>query len=411
MNLLSLIDLQAGGPGSGCQGPNCGRPATGQAKEQQLQQVAKKNELDMNRHRSLIERLWHEETFGNFHRLQAWAKASKSPWEQAGKSTGGFVYKKKLGKGAGTVYMVVGEARMADFAHGRPTLQLQVYHKMKESDQTWTKPQLRTFEWEPRTKMAEDYLSKYWGLDDREWQKSSDVGRKGYLEANRKLHYKTAFQGLPISVENRKGSVRQGCDKEWGCWRTKMKIPYGYIRGTKGMDGDAVDVFIGPKVDAKFAYVITTKRQPDFKQDDEQKVMLGFGSASEAKKSFLAHFDDSRFFGRMQAIPMEQFKKRVLAKPGKVEAWGEPQVYDGGYQHMGDAQTPFHPPSLRKAKPVPTDDPREKDNRYLDVTKRKDKETLGLRNRLTKKHADANQKPLSSQMVGGFPAISIGGFG
>lgn len=30
MNLLASIELHAGGPGSGCQGENCGRPATGE---------------------------------------------------------------------------------------------------------------------------------------------------------------------------------------------------------------------------------------------------------------------------------------------------------------------------------------------------------------------------------------------
>jgi hypothetical protein len=231
------------------------------------------------------------------------------------------------------------------------------------------------------------------------------------LYANRKLHYRTAFQGLPISVENRKGSVRQGCDKQWGCWRTKMTFPYGYIRGTKGMDGQEVDVFVGPKVDAKFAYVITIKKQPDFKKDDEEKVFLGFGSAKEAKKAFFANYDDPRFFGRIKAIPMAVFSKKVQQKPGAVAAWGEPQMYDGGYQHIADTQTLYHPPSLKKAKRVPTDDPMEKDNKFMDVTKRKEGATKAFRERLMKQHTDANWRPLNSQLVSGFPSGTVGGFG
>lgn len=231
------------------------------------------------------------------------------------------------------------------------------------------------------------------------------------LYANRKLHYRMNHQGLPISVENRKGSVREGCDPKWGCWRTKMTFPYGYIRGTKGMDGDEVDVFVGPKVDAKYAYVITIKKQPDFKKDDEEKVMLGFGSAKEAKAAFMANYSDPRFFGRLKAIPMHVFSKKVLQKPGAVAAWGEPQVYDGGYQHIAESQTMYHPPSLKKTKRVPVDDPMEKDNSFLDVTKRREKETIGMRNRLTKQHADPNMKPLNRQLVSGFPSGTIGGFG
>lgn len=231
------------------------------------------------------------------------------------------------------------------------------------------------------------------------------------LSANRKLHYRTAFQGLPISVENRKGSVRQGCTKQWGCWRTKMKLPYGYIRGTKGMDGDEVDVFMGPKVDAKFAFVITIKKQPDFIKDDEQKVFLGFDSPASAKKAFFAHYDDKRFFGKMKAIPMQKFKERVNDKAGKIAAWGEPQTYDGGYQHIADTQTMYRPPSDRKGKRVPVDDPMEKDNQFLDVTKRKEKATKAFRDRLTKQHTDQNMKALNRQLVSGFPAVSVGGFG
>lgn len=231
------------------------------------------------------------------------------------------------------------------------------------------------------------------------------------LYANRKLHYRMQHQGLPISVENRKGSVRKGCDKKWGCWRTKMTFPYGYIRGTKGMDGDEVDVFVGPKVDAKFAYIIMIKKQPDFKKNDEEKVMLGFESAKEAKEAFMENYSDPRFFGRMKKVPMPVFSEKVMQKPGQVAAWGEPQIYDGGYQHIAESQVPYRAPSNKKGKRVPTDDPRETDDKYLDVTKRKDKETIGFRNRLTKQHTDQNMRALNTQLVGGFPSGTVGGFG
>jgi hypothetical protein len=256
------------------------------------------------------------------------------------------------------------------------------------------------------------------------------------LYANRKLHYRTAFQGLPISVENRKGSVRRGCNKSWGCWATKMHIPYGYIRGTRGVDGDAVDVFLGPDVECKFAYVVHTRKQPNFKQYDEDKVMLGFGEATEAKKAFLRHFNDSRFFGGMDTIPMEQFKQQVLQtkeKPQKLDGsklegaikleklkqvkkkkiqanLGEPQVYDGGMGHI-EPRPSFHPPSLKKPKRVPSDDPREDDDTFMDVTKRKSKATKDRRDSLTRQHTDANYRALNNQLVSGFPSVTVGGFG
>lgn len=135
----------------------------------------------------------------------------------------------------------------------------------------------------------------------------------------RKLHGKLEFQGLPISVENRAGSRRYWYDPntdEHGS--TKMKYPYGYVRGTLGVDGDAVDVFVGPDKSAKNVYIITQMRGPGFKEVDEQKVMLGFNSAAEAKKVYLEHYNDSRFFGSMKEFTMDEFKEKLISHKGKL---------------------------------------------------------------------------------------------
>jgi len=235
------------------------------------------------------------------------------------------------------------------------------------------------------------------------------------LYANRKLHKRLVFQGLDISVENRAGSTRRGSSPHWGPWETHMKYDYGYVKGSKGMDGGGVDCFIGPNPNAKNAYVVHILKLPDFKKYDEDKCMLGFNSKKEAKDAFMAHYDSPRFFGGITVLPMAEFKKKVLETaetgPHKIEAWGEPQLYDGGYQHIADTQTMYRPPSDRKGKRIPTDDPMEKDNRFLDVTKRKSKANQAFRNRLTKQHTDQNMKPLNTQLVSGFPSGTVGGFG
>lgn len=131
--------------------------------------------------------------------------------------------------------------------------------------------------------------------------------------AARKLHYKTTFRGLPISIENRVGSHRYWYDPhtdEKG--QTKMIHAYGYIRRTKGLDGDHVDCFIGPNEDAKSVYVVMTNKPPDFHAHDEEKCMLGFDSMDEAKKAFLAHYDDPRFVDSITAMPFADFEKRVF---------------------------------------------------------------------------------------------------
>jgi len=144
------------------------------------------------------------------------------------------------------------------------------------------------------------------------------------LTANRKLHGKTNFRGLPISIENRKGSLRQGTAKNGKRWQTFIRSPYGYLRGTEGVDGDAVDVFVGPNLDAPNVYIVHTQ-EPTTGIYSEDKCMLGFMTAPEAKLEFLRNYDSPGHFQSMDTIPFEEFRERVLdgeMKRKKIEAFG-----------------------------------------------------------------------------------------
>ena len=138
-----------------------------------------------------------------------------------------------------------------------------------------------------------------------------------------KLEDRMRFQGLLISIENRKGSTRSGVNpytkKKWS---VTMTYPYGYIRLSRGVDGDHVDCFVGPNENAKNAYVIH-QVDPTTGAYDEDKCMLGFDSPVEAKKAYLANYDTDEYFGSMETIPMDAFKKKVLAtkdRPRKIAA-------------------------------------------------------------------------------------------
>lgn len=133
------------------------------------------------------------------------------------------------------------------------------------------------------------------------------------IKKSRKLHYRTQFAGLPISIENRRGSYRHWYDKATETHgKTFMKLPYGYIRLTEGADGDHVDCFLGPDQEAPSVYVVHQLRAPHFRTYDEDKVMLGFRTKSEAKKAYLAHFDTPEFFGSITTIPIERFREQVF---------------------------------------------------------------------------------------------------
>jgi Inorganic Pyrophosphatase len=134
------------------------------------------------------------------------------------------------------------------------------------------------------------------------------------LRENRKLHYKTEFQGLPISIENRRGSIRRGKDPDGEDWETKHKAPYGYIRGTKGADGDALDVFMGPEPHAAYAYVIHINN-PESGEYDEDKVFLGFSDEQAAVDCFRQHYDEPhKFYSGVDVIPMWKFRDKVFVK-------------------------------------------------------------------------------------------------
>jgi hypothetical protein len=125
----------------------------------------------------------------------------------------------------------------------------------------------------------------------------------------RKLHYKTTFHGLPISIENRKGSVRHWTDRNGMAGKTKMLMPYGYVRGTIGADGDHVDVFLGPNKHSRSVFVVNQRAAHiDARKFDEHKCMLGFDSKDDAKDAYLKHFDRPAFFGSMTEMTIERFK-------------------------------------------------------------------------------------------------------
>jgi inorganic pyrophosphatase len=143
------------------------------------------------------------------------------------------------------------------------------------------------------------------------------------------VQYKTEFQGLPIAIETRKNQFRHWYDPgadEHG--KTKMLYPYGYVVGTLGLDGDEVDVYIGPHKDSQKVFVITQLKRFEFKDVDEQKIMLGFNDPVAAKTTYLQHFNQARFFGNMQEMTLDEFKTKLKAQRGKLV---KGKMADGGF--------------------------------------------------------------------------------
>lgn len=119
--------------------------------------------------------------------------------------------------------------------------------------------------------------------------------------------------GLDISIENPEGSTRSGVSGNGTPWSNTMKSHYGYIRGTVGRDKDHVDVFVNPRritapSGTSPVYVVD---QNDAKGDfDEHKVMLGYGSADEAREAYLENYSKGwKGLGALNETTLDDFKR------------------------------------------------------------------------------------------------------
>ena len=126
------------------------------------------------------------------------------------------------------------------------------------------------------------------------------------------------YKGIKIHVENLRGSVREGTDASGKKWRTNMRHHYGEIVGTKGVDRDKLDVYVGPHSDVDEVYVIHQNHPGDHPSKagkyDEDKVMLGFSTPKEARNAYLAQYTRPDFYRSMTIMPLEQFKKSVYTE-------------------------------------------------------------------------------------------------
>jgi hypothetical protein len=116
--------------------------------------------------------------------------------------------------------------------------------------------------------------------DPSDEQKEAGNYQKGHV----------VVHGLDLSIENRKGGVRSGKDKDGKEWKVTLPAHYGYIKGTEGKDKDHIDVFVGPDTDSEKVFVVNQKKlEGGF---DEHKVMLCFNDRKEAVKTYDKAYND-----------------------------------------------------------------------------------------------------------------------
>lgn len=120
-----------------------------------------------------------------------------------------------------------------------------------------------------------------------------------------------SFQGLPISLENKKGTTRSGVGPDGRKWSVQMPYDYGYVKGTEGADGDHFDVCIGPNPNSNSVFIVDQK---DAKTGrfDEHKAMLGYNTLVEAEQAYKSGFSDGKGYlrlGPVVRLTISEFKK------------------------------------------------------------------------------------------------------
>ena len=143
-------------------------------------------------------------------------------------------------------------------------------------------------------------------------QKEAGNYKKGHI----------TLDGYDITIENPKGSTRSGVDANGQSWSVTMNNDYGYIRGTEGVDGDHIDVFLSDDPTTGKVYVIDQVNEDG--SFDEHKVMYGFKSALAAKRAYLANYSPGwKGLGTISEVSKEEFKKWVESSHRKTKPFAE----------------------------------------------------------------------------------------
>lgn len=135
------------------------------------------------------------------------------------------------------------------------------------------------------------------------------------------------ISGIPIHIEANVGDARL-----WRGGKTILRHAYGEIPGTRGVDGEPVDVYVGPDPTADFAFAVD-QRRPDGTLD-EQKLFLGFRSPNEVETSYKFHYPEEFWGGVTQLSIPELWDKLVESDPDGMLKAGE------DYRFRRDRQGP-----------------------------------------------------------------------
>ena len=192
---------------------------------------------------------------------------------------------------------------------------------MKQVIEDWFNGSIGIFGTLSKNKLMENTMDE---IDSKANETNVDPTEKQKEAGNYKMAH-IRIEGMPISIENPKGSYRTYKKDDGSEGKIKMKNHYGYFTNTtaQGKDRDAVDVFIGPNVD-EFDYVYVIDQNNNKGEFAESKVMLGFNSKEHAKNAYLSNYSsDWDGFRSITKVSIKTFKKWLYRKHKQNKPFSE----------------------------------------------------------------------------------------
>ena len=161
-------------------------------------------------------------------------------------------------------------------------------------------------------------------------QQTNAEPTEGQKEAGNYKKGRVKIGPFDVVIEQPRGSVRSGVDANGKAWETTMQNTYGYFGGTKGVDGDAIDVFLANDLDGwdGITVFVVDQYNPDG-SFDEHKVMLGFNSQEEAEGAYFANYEADwakTHRTEVTAVPLADFTEWVKSSKRKTKAFAEYKV-------------------------------------------------------------------------------------
>ena len=183
-----------------------------------------------------------------------------------------------------------------------------IYYSLRNKDEGFDRSQGGGFKDKPKKKKSSKKAAWWLARLNHLPESYKSKLRSILIKSDRAPLYELTIKGMPIVIEFDAGDIkhtRTGRD-------LLIHYPSGFFKGSKGLDGDSVDCFVGPNTDANHVYLMR-QINPSTKDIVEIKCMVGFPSDAVATEAYKLHYPDVQYFGGMRSFEINSFKS-VLEK-------------------------------------------------------------------------------------------------